>query len=105
MVSPDWANGMDDLVEFFVPDAERMLIANIDWLRYEKRDIPEETLAVLTEPEYQQAAADPRFAPLRLEKTILLSRRPVRGSASCGCGTRPTSRRSSRPSGRGGGGS
>ena len=71
LVSPDWANGMDDLVEFFVPERERILIGNIDWLRYEKRDIPEETLAVLTEEEYRQAAADPRFAPLRLEKTIL----------------------------------
>jgi len=71
LISPDWANGMDDLVEFFVPARERILIGNIDWLRYEKRDIPEETLAVLTEEEYRQAVADPRFAPLRLEKTIL----------------------------------
>ncbi len=71
VVSPDWANGMDDLLEFFVPGQERMLVANIDWFRYQKQDIPAETLAVLTEPEYQQAKADPRFEPLRLEKTIL----------------------------------
>ena len=70
VVSPDWANGMNDLVEFFVPDRQNVVIANIDWLRYEKRDLPEQTLAVLTEPEYRQAEGDPRFAPIRVEKTI-----------------------------------
>ena len=71
LVSPVWANGMDDLLAFFVPGAEGVLLANVDWLRYERRDIPAETLAVMTEDEYAAAAADPRFAALRVEKTIL----------------------------------
>ena len=70
VVSPDWANGMDDLVEFFVADRRHVVVANMDWFRYERRDVPDETLAVITEPEYQQAAGDPRFASVRLEKTI-----------------------------------
>ena len=70
VVSPDWANGMNDLVEFFVADRRNVRIANIDWLRYERQDVPDETLAVITEAEYQRAAGDPRFASLRVEKTI-----------------------------------
>ena len=69
VVSADWANGMDDLVEFFLPGSERVLVANADWLLYQKRDIPEETLAVLTEEEFRRVAGDRRLA-LRLERTI-----------------------------------
>jgi hypothetical protein len=70
VVSPIWANGMDDLIEFFVPVRTNVVIANVDWLRYERRGLLPETLAVLTEGEYQQIANDPRFAPPRIEKTI-----------------------------------
>jgi hypothetical protein len=70
LVSPDWANGMGDLLSFFIPRAERITIANLDWLRYERRDVPAETLAVLTEAEYQSAAADRRFEEPRVETTI-----------------------------------
>lgn len=70
LLTPTWANGVNDLLDFFLPGSERILIANVDWLRYERRDIPPETLAVMTETEYQAAAADPRFADLRLEKTL-----------------------------------
>ena len=70
MISPDWANGTNDLAEFFLKRMDRVRMVNIDWLLYEKREIPAETLAVLTEAEYQRAAADPRFAGLPIEKTI-----------------------------------
>jgi hypothetical protein len=70
VISPDWANGTGDLVEFFLGNRDRVQMASVGWLLYQKRDIPEQTLAVWTEPEYQLAAADPRFADLRIEKTI-----------------------------------
>jgi hypothetical protein len=70
LISPDWANGTDDVVEFFAPGREGIRVVNVDWLRYEKRDVPEQTLAVMTESEYQSVRGDPRFAQLRLEKTL-----------------------------------
>ena len=70
LLTPVWANGVDDLLAFFLPGNERIVVANVDWLRYERRDIPAETLAVMIETEYQAASADRRFAPLSLEKTI-----------------------------------
>ena len=68
-VSPDWANGMRDLVDFFLPDADDVETANIDWFVTRKQDIPEETLAVVTEDEYRRVAGDRRL-DLRVEKTI-----------------------------------
>ena len=68
-VSPEWANGMRDLVDFFLPDADDVQMASIDWFRDKRQEIPEETLAVLTEDEYRRAAEDRRL-DLRVEKTI-----------------------------------
>ena len=70
LLTPVWANGVQDLLDFFLPGNDRIVLANVDWLRYARRDIPPETLAVMTETEYQAALADPRFANLRLEKTL-----------------------------------
>jgi len=70
VLTPVWANGVDDLLEFFLPGHERILIANVDWLRNARRDIPDETLAVMTEFEYRSAASDPRLVDLRVEKTL-----------------------------------
>ena len=70
VISPDWANGADDLVEFFLGRPNRVRLESADWFLYAKRDISDRTLAVWTEPEYRKVAGDPRFAELRLEKTI-----------------------------------
>ena len=70
VLTPVWANGVDDLVDFFLRGHEHIVIANVDWLRSARRDIPEETLAVMTEDEYRSADGGPRFADMRVEKTL-----------------------------------
>lgn len=70
VLTPVWANGVDDLVDFFLRRHDGIIVANVDWLRSARRDIPEKTLAVMTEDEYRSAAADGRFADLRVDKTL-----------------------------------
>ncbi len=70
LLTPVWANGVNDLLEFFLPGTEGIVVANVDWLRYARRDIPPDTLAIMTEAEYQSAAGDPRFSDLRVESTL-----------------------------------
>ena len=67
---PVWANGTENLVQFFVPDDPNVIMANVDWLRNERRQLPADTRLVMTEEEYRSAGADPRFTRLRVEETI-----------------------------------
>ncbi len=71
VLTPVWTNGVDDLVDFFLRSHEGIVIANVDWLGSARRDIPEDTVAVMTESEYRSAAGDPRFADVRVETTLL----------------------------------
>jgi hypothetical protein len=68
-VSPEWANGMRDLVDFFLPDADDVQMASVDWFLDKRQVLPDETLAVLTEDEYRRAEKDRRL-DLRVEKTM-----------------------------------
>ncbi len=70
LLSPVWANGTENLVQFFAPDDENVLMANVDWLRNVRRELPAETRLIMTEDEYRSAAADPRFTRIRVEETI-----------------------------------
>ena len=70
LVSPVWTNGGDDVLEFFIPRPGQVRICNIDSLRYQKMDIPDQTLLVMTEEEYKTLPGDRRFVDARLEKTL-----------------------------------
>lgn len=69
-VSPTWANGVDTLARFFFPDGARVGIANADWFSESIRDLTEDTVLVLTAPEYQEVLADPKFADVRYDRLI-----------------------------------
>jgi hypothetical protein len=71
LISPVWTNGADDILNFFLPGSTHVRVCcNIDALRYRRMDIPDQTLLVMTEAEYQTLAGDRRFADVRLEKTL-----------------------------------
>jgi len=70
VLSPIWANGTNDLRRFFAGDDPRVELHNLDWYTGERRPLTAGTLVVLTEPEYQKAASEPRLRVVRLERTI-----------------------------------
>jgi hypothetical protein len=70
MLSPDWANGTDELLHFFVPGDMDVDMANVEWLQNRRGDIPEPIRFVLIEPEFREASADPRLRLDALEETI-----------------------------------
>jgi hypothetical protein len=70
MLSPDWANGADELLHFFLPGDPSVDMANVDWLQNRRGDIPEPIRFILLEPEFRAASADPRLRLDALEETI-----------------------------------
>jgi 4-amino-4-deoxy-L-arabinose transferase-like glycosyltransferase len=60
-ISPDWANGADNLARFFLGDEPRVHLQNLEWFRLEKREIDADHVTVLPETEYQAALRDPRL--------------------------------------------
>ena len=60
-ISPDWANGADNLAQFFLGDEPRVHLRNLEWFRTEERDLDPDQVAVLPEAEYQAALRDPRL--------------------------------------------
>ena len=71
LVSPVWTNGAEDIQEFFLPGASSVRVCcNIDALRFERMSIPDQTLLVMTEPEYRSLAGDRRFKDVRLDRTL-----------------------------------
>lgn len=60
-VSPNWANGTDDVAHFFLGDEPRVQLRDLEWFRIEKRDLGANQIAVLPEPEYELALRDPRL--------------------------------------------
>jgi len=69
-VSPTWANGVDTLARFFLPDGAPVDIANADRFTEQKRNLTDDTVLVLTASEYEKALADPKLADVRYEKLI-----------------------------------
>ena len=70
LVSPVWANGADDVMEFFLPGVRDVRMCNIDALRYRRMEMREQTLLIMTDEEYQTLQGDGRFTDVRLEGTI-----------------------------------
>jgi hypothetical protein len=69
-VSPTWANGVDTLKRFFLPDDAPVDIANADRFTEERRPLSDKTILVLTASEYERARLDPKFSHVRVEKEI-----------------------------------
>ena len=70
LVTPVWANGTENLQQFFAPDDQNVLLANLDWLRTMRRELPGQTRLVMTEDEYRSALKDPLFTRVRVDETI-----------------------------------
>ena len=71
LVTPVWTNGANDVAEFFLQGDTGVRMTNIDWFRHERRELPENTVFVMTEEEYAITARDKRFTDLQLEQTIV----------------------------------
>jgi 4-amino-4-deoxy-L-arabinose transferase-like glycosyltransferase len=69
-VSPTWANGVDTLKRFFVPDGAPVDIANADRFTSERQPLNDKIILVLTSSEYEQARLNPKFSEVRVEEEI-----------------------------------
>jgi len=69
-VSPTWANGVDTLARFFLPDGAPVDIANADRFAEHSQDLADNMVLVLTASEFEAARTDPKFADVRYEKLI-----------------------------------
>jgi hypothetical protein len=69
-VSPTWANGVDTLQRFFLPDSAPVGIANADRFTEQRQPLTDKTILVLTAGEYEKARVNPKLADVRVEKMI-----------------------------------
>jgi 4-amino-4-deoxy-L-arabinose transferase-like glycosyltransferase len=69
-VSPTWANGVDTLKRFFLPDDAPVDIANADRFTETRQELTDDIILVLTAREYQAARVNPKLADIRVEKEI-----------------------------------
>jgi len=69
-VSPTWANGVDVLRRFFLPDDALVDVANADQYLIEPMPLDEHQVFVLTRAEYTRLLDDPKITDLRVERTI-----------------------------------
>ncbi len=70
LVSPTWANGTDVLLQFFMPDEQRVQMGNIDAFKFSKLALTDRMLLVMTADEYRRTLNDPKFADIRIEQTL-----------------------------------
>jgi 4-amino-4-deoxy-L-arabinose transferase-like glycosyltransferase len=70
LVSPTWANGVDILRRFFIPDDAPVTVANADGFLTDKHDLSDQMLFVLTPEEYAQVLGSPLFTDIRVDRTL-----------------------------------
>ncbi len=70
IVSPTWANGVDTLRRFFLPDDFPVDIANTDRFTSKRQPLDDNTILVLTAAEYEAALVNPKLTDVRVEKMI-----------------------------------
>jgi 4-amino-4-deoxy-L-arabinose transferase-like glycosyltransferase len=72
VLTPTWANGTDNFMRFFLtPDQNsRVRLDSIDAYLYQKLPVDENLTAVLTKPEYDRAAVDPKFKRVEPYKVV-----------------------------------
>jgi hypothetical protein len=69
-VSPTWANGVDILKRFFLPDDAPVDVANADQYLIEPMPLDDHMVFVLTREEYARLLGDPKITDLRVGSTI-----------------------------------
>jgi 4-amino-4-deoxy-L-arabinose transferase-like glycosyltransferase len=72
LVSPNWANGTDVVLNFFfTPEQQkRVRTEGIDSYFYDKLPVQNQTVFVLTPPEYERVNSSPKFTDVSIEETI-----------------------------------
>ena len=72
VVTPTWANGTDNFVRFFLnPDQQsHVRLDSIQAYLFKRLPIQDNTYIVLTQPEYEQAKASPKFRDVNPQKII-----------------------------------
>jgi hypothetical protein len=70
LVSPTWANGVDTLRQFFLPDDFPIDIANADRFTEKRQPLDDKTILVLTASEYEAALVNPKLDDIRVERQI-----------------------------------
>ena len=72
VVSPNWANGTDQLLNFFIPTrySDRVSIDSIDSFMADKKPIGKDSIFVILPDEYTRAKASPVFSKLKVVGTI-----------------------------------
>jgi len=71
-VSPSWANGTDNFVQFFLtPEQQkRVSLADVNYYTFEKRDLSPNTILVMLPAEYERVQTDPKFKSLTVERLL-----------------------------------
>lgn len=69
-ISPNWANGPDQLALFFFPEDRRVAIRHLDHYRSHWRELDENAVHVLTASEYDRVRENPRFVVSRVETDL-----------------------------------
>ena len=68
VISPDWANGTDTIIHFFLPHERRVTLDSLHSFLQQRRSLPD--LLVLTPEEYARAVRSPKLAGIRIEQTL-----------------------------------
>jgi 4-amino-4-deoxy-L-arabinose transferase-like glycosyltransferase len=71
IVSPNWANGADEVARFFLPDPLPLQLGSIEAHMFERLPLDDNTLFVMMANEYRSAADSGKFKDLRVEQTLL----------------------------------
>ncbi|MCX7669640.1 MAG: glycosyltransferase family 39 protein [Anaerolineae bacterium] len=71
-VSPNWANGTDNFVRFFLTREQqaRVQMLNVDYFMAARRPLDSNTLLVMTPEEYAQARNSPKFKSVEVERIL-----------------------------------
>lgn len=72
MVTSTWANGADEFVRYFLTPAQqaRVRMDGIDGYLFKRQPLNPADFFILTDTEYQKAAASPKFKNVKLEQLI-----------------------------------
>ncbi len=72
VISPNWANGTDQLYQFFIPNQYqgRAVFGSVDDVMNQKRDFDPNTIFIAIPDEYKRAIESPKFKKVEVVGTI-----------------------------------
>jgi 4-amino-4-deoxy-L-arabinose transferase-like glycosyltransferase len=73
LVSPNWANGADTFIRFFLPPDQqfsRVQMHDVSYFMDERRELSPNMVFVMTSDEYAKAKASPKFSEIDVEKVV-----------------------------------